>query len=1151
MKDNVRWSEEKSSIVSKLLFLWTGRYINFVNQQKKAPTPLHVPEKYSIDKIEKRYEEYWKTHTYTKKNIFICNYRVFQGSFLVYACLLTLSIILSNLIPVLFHVVTTSLKKSSANGLLVLKLMSMFFAVQLCYAVIKTHATHFKWKLVTAIDYNSKNLIYHNMLDCDIEKLNQGKILNVYSSHSSKLKGITGFVDLIIYSIGLLLGIYELFLFLGIAGLISGVCFVLIMIISSKFTFLQDKYDKQNYDMNEIRLKSISTVLEKIKEIKLLNYGCFFFRKLKEIREEHSKVLKKRCRIQLFFVIYETSLIPVFTAVALVFAGIVFKLPLKTTDILTSFILFDLLDSFSNQIFMALDSFRMCLKSLDYIIDFLGKKKPYPEDVTGKGFIHLEHVCVSINDKIIFKDLEMQIANRELIAVNGAIASGKSVLLKVLNGDLSVNAGKLERNGIVSFISNDGWFLNESIKDNIVLGKKFDEQLYKEAIHYSCMEKDIKTFAEKDMLLITEGGSNLSGGQRVRLQIARAIYQKADILLLDDVFSSLDKENREIIIKKLLLTYWKDKIRIVVTNEESILKNADKTYRIQDKRLKRYNYEKQQNPKAYENAGYEKIIQTNKKSVKIKKSPNDKEAISSREVLLRYLRKISFKGMWFLFIFFFIFSQVIDMLVKTYSTKIENSNHSIYTFTVIYCLLVILSTVINSIRCAIVYYGNIKAGKEYHEQLVKNIIHVRYSYVNNVFLNKAKTVFSNDIRILDDNIADYFMNVFQALTLMVTTCMVILWSNPINIVFVSIFAVIFYYGQKAGKNVTTYVVRECNVVNEPCVGYLCNTYNGRRIINNFQCENFMKKNWKTKLEKAYDYEYTRQSVNRYELLKINVAAVLLLAVFLVISLITKANLSLVMVTITYMLSIISKFEDILRNIRHAEIGLESLKRMEGMKKFEDSDHRTELSEIVTENSCRNAVEIEHLACHYGDGNYIIRDCNLVIRKGEHILIQGKSGIGKTTIFNCLERLIDYEGRILLFGQDISRINPEIIREKVFILTQNSMIFDGTIRENIDPYNQYSTESLINCLKQCQLGKYQLETACNQLSEGEKQLVCLGRAYLKQPLILLIDEGMDNLDYTIKQNISLFIHKQLKKCTIVSISHLGNEMKYEGRILLNN
>ena len=1151
MNDNKKWSEEKSSILSKLLFLWTGKYINSVNSQKKARTPLHVPEKYSISKVEKRYEEYWKIHSYTKKNVFLCNYRVFQGSFLVYVCLLTLSIILSNMVPVLFQNVTTLLKEGNVDAAVVLKLMGIFFAVQIGYAIIKTHATHFKWKLVTAIDYNTKNLIYNNMIESDIEELNQGKILNIYASHTSKLKGITGLVDLIIYSIGLLIGIYELFLFLGIAGLISGVCFVLIMVISSRFTFLQDKYDKQNYDMNEVRLKCISTVLEKLREIKLLNYGRVFCQKLNEIREEHSKILKKRCRIQLFFGIYETSLIPVFTAVALVFAGIVFKMPLKTTDILTSFIIFDLLDSFTNQIFMALDSFRMCLKSLDYIVEFLGKKNPPKEAVNGNKSIHLENVSVSINDKFILRDLGIKFEKQELITINGAIASGKSLLLKVLNGDFPVTSGNVERNGIVSFISNDGWFLNDSVKNNIVLGKKFDERLYEEAIHYSCLDKDVQSFAEKDMLLITEGGTNLSGGQRVRLQIARAIYQRADILLIDDVFSSLDKENRELIIKKLLLTYWKDKIRIVVTNDASILKNADKTYQIEDKGLRQYIYEeKQQNLKDDGNTGYEKIIKTNKKSMKMEDSEKDRETISSREVLLRYLRKISFRGMWFFFIFFFVLSQVIDMFGKTYSTKIENSNSNVFTFTIIYCLLVILSIVISAIRCAIIYYGNIKAGKAYHERLVQNVIEAKYSFVNNAFLNKAKTVFSNDIRILDDNIADYFMNVFQALVLMITTCVVIVWSNPINIVFVSIFVVIFYYGQKAGKNVTTYVVRECNIANEPCVGYLCNTYNGRRLINNFQCGSFVKKSWKSKLEKAYDYEYTRQSVNRYELLKINIAAVLLLAVFLIVSLMTKANISIVMVTITYMLSIISKFEDILRNIRHSEIGLESLKRIERMKYFEDSDSKTGFSEIMEDNGCENAIEVENLACHYGDGNYIIRDCSFTIKRGEHVLIQGESGIGKTTIFNCLERLIDYEGRIMLFGQDIRIIKPEVIREKVFILTQNPMIFDGTIKENIDPYNRYSMESLKNCLQKFQLGEYQLDTECSHLSEGEKQLLCLARAYIKRPLILLIDEGMDNLDSAIKQSISLIINTQFRECTIVSISHLGNEMEYEGKIVLD-
>ena len=102
-----------------------------------------------------------------------------------------------------------------------------------------------------------------------------------------------------------------------------------------------------------------------------------------------------------------------------------------------------------------------------------------------------------------------------------------------------------------------------------------------------------------------------------------------------------EQENRELIIKKLLLTYWKDKIRIVVTNDVSILENADKTYQIEDKGLRQYIYEKkQQNLKGDGNTGYEKIIKTNKKSMKMEDSEKDRETISSREVLLRYLRTI-------------------------------------------------------------------------------------------------------------------------------------------------------------------------------------------------------------------------------------------------------------------------------------------------------------------------------------------------------------------------------------------------------------------------------------------------------------------------------------------------------------------------------
>lgn len=1151
MNNEEKWSEEKSSIISKLLFLWTGRYINYVNNEKKASSPLHIPEKYSLPIIEKKYEKYWEKHSYTKKNFFLCNYRVFGLEFLFYTSLLILSIALSYMTPMLFHRIAAIIKGGKSSSIVVVELMSIFFMVQLCYAIVKTHATHFKWKLVTAIDYNSKNLVYRNMLKSDLTEFNQGKILNVYSAHTSKLKGIIGLVELVINSIGSILGIYALFQFLGKAGLISGLCFVFIMVISSKFTFLQDKFDKQNYDINELRLKNTATLLEKIREIKLLNYGHFFCKKLKEIRNQQSDILKKRCKIQLFFVIYETSLIPVFTAISLLLAGVVFRVPLKTTDILTSFIIFDLLDSFVNQVFMALNSFRMCLKSLEYIIDFLGRKNIAEKLLGDKKEIRLERVSLKKEDTFILKDLEVHVSNPKMLTISGAVASGKSMLLKALNGDIIADAGKIEVNGITSFISNEGWFLNESIKDNIVLGKEFDQQCYEEAINFSCMEKDLETFLHRDMQIITDNGSNLSGGQRVRLQIARAIYQKADIILIDDVFASLDEKTREEIIQKLLLGYWKNTIRIIATNEESLLYNADTSYNICNKRLEKYIYEKQKYVKTENENGYEKVIRTNKKNVNVKKQDRKEEDISTRGVLTRYLRRISFKGMWFFFVFFFVFSQVIDMLVKSYSTKIENPNHSIYIFTVVYCLLVVFSTVISAVRCAIVYYGNIKAGKIYHEQLVENIVKAKYSYMDNAFLNKAKTIFSNDIRIFDDNIADYFVNVFQAIVLMVTTYVMLMCSNILNVVFATIFMVIFYYGQKAGKNVTTYVVKECNRANEPCIGFLCNTYSGKRIINQFQCENYMKRNWKTKLEQAYDYEYTRQSVNRYELLKINLAAVCLLTMFLIISLITKANISFVMVTITYMLSIIAKFEDILRNIRHAEIGLTSLKRIEYMEHFVDVNDTKALPEVKIGTMCENALEVKNLACHYGDGNYIIRDCNFVIKKGEHVLIQGKSGIGKTTIFNCFERLIDYEGTILFFGIDIKKVTPETIREKMFILTQNALVFDGTIKNNLDPYNCYSEEQLKSSLSRFGLDRYSVHTECSQLSEGEKQLLCLVRAHLKQPLVLLMDEGMDSLDLTIKRNISEFIHKEFKDCTIVSISHLGNEMNYEGKIVLHN
>lgn len=1149
-------SEDGSFLWSKLFFLWAGRYIKNANSIKEAKTPLVIPKKYSLEKIEGKYVTYWKEREFdfTKKRYFQSIYHTFSIEIIIYGFLLTLSMMLGYLTPVIFDKISDIIETSGMNQLNMIKSFLVFLLIQLGYALIQSHSTHLKWKLVTAVDFNAKNQIFNQLLDVGYSEneINQGKILNIYSSYTPKLKGVIGFIELVINTCALMLGIFVLFYILGKGGAVSGTLFILVLFLTSKLTFLQDRYDKRNYEQNEERLKVVSHLLRMIREIQLLNFERFFSKKVSNIRREQSETLKKRSGLQLIFGVYQMALIPCFTAISFVISGMVFHYPLKTGDILTTFLLFGILDQLVNQFFLSLNSVRMCLKALDYILPFLKKK-----DRT-KLIEHEYNPCISLKDislkgktKSLFQQLNLEVLKEELVLINGSIGSGKSSFLQMIDKRFPPDNGEVQVIGKVSYISTDNWFLEGTIKENIVMGKMFDRKLYKTAIHLSCLEKDLKSLKNGEDTPIRECGSNLSGGQKIRLQLARAIYQESEILLVDRVLGSVDKEQRMEIIQNLLLGYWKDKIRLVVSTNPTILKNADRILQLEDGKLleatvKNQGIEEVDFVDSMKETGYENVVKMNKTN-------HNREKFQVTEtrrqgLLKRYLKNISFPGMGVVFLVLFFLAQVLDIILRLYSTRIGSFGNGIYRFSMIYGVLIVVTMIVNAIRLFIVYYGNVKAGVTYHKNLVDQVVHVDYSKVNFSFMARAKTVFSNDIRILDDNIADYFMNVFEAIVLMATTFAMIIYSSFISVFFTGIFIAVFYYGQKASKRVTTYVVKKCNQVNEPCVSFLCNAYQGKDNILKYKSEEYIKSKWKKRLERAYNFEYTRQSVNRYELLKIQIAAVFLLFLFLIISTITHMNSSVVMVVISYLLSMITKFEGILRNIRHGEIGLESLNRMEEMEDYKRaSQNLLKNGFYVDEN--HKAIEVKNLSCHYGDGNYILKNCNFSIQKGEHILLQGESGVGKTTVFHCIEKLIPYEGDILVYGNNIKLFSDELIREKICIMTQNSLIFSGTIKENLDPYDKHTALEIETLLDLFQLQGYHSNTQCIDFSDGEKQILCLARAYLSQPLLLLIDEGLDHLDSRTRSKIGMIIQQLFKGCTIISISHLGNEMQYDGKVIL--
>lgn len=124
--------------------------------------------------------------------------------------------------------------------------------------------------------------------------------------------------------------------------------------------------------------------------------------------------------------------------------------------------------------------------------------------------------------------------------VVGPVGSGKSSLLGSLIGEMHKLLGLINVSGSIAYVPQQAWVQNATLKDNVLFGKKFEEDFYKKIINSCCLEADIDILPAGDSTEIGEKGINLSGGQKARLSLARAIYSDADIYLMDDPLSALD-----------------------------------------------------------------------------------------------------------------------------------------------------------------------------------------------------------------------------------------------------------------------------------------------------------------------------------------------------------------------------------------------------------------------------------------------------------------------------------------------------------------------------------------------------------------------------------------------------------------------------------
>jgi len=172
------------------------------------------------------------------------------------------------------------------------------------------------------------------------------------------------------------------------------------------------------------------------------------------------------------------------------------------------------------------------------------------------------------------RNITFKASQNDLIAIIGQVGSGKTSLLMALLCELERISGDLDVKGSVFYVSQEPWIFNDTIKQNILFDNVYNEMKYKEIIKVCCLEDDLKAFSNGDNEMIGEKGINLSGGQRARISLARALYSDAQIYLMDDPLSAVDANVANLLFKNAINGYLKLKLRILVTHHIQHLNDA-------------------------------------------------------------------------------------------------------------------------------------------------------------------------------------------------------------------------------------------------------------------------------------------------------------------------------------------------------------------------------------------------------------------------------------------------------------------------------------------------------------------------------------------------------------------------------------------------
>ncbi|TDZ13509.1 ABC transporter atnG [Colletotrichum spinosum] len=784
----------------------------------------------------------------------------------------------------------------------------------------------------------------------------------------------------------------------------------------------------------------------------------------------------------------------------------------------------------------------------------------------------------------ILHNLDLALRPSTLTIVVGPVGSGKSTLLKSLVGETYCISGTVEHStSDVAYCDQDPWILNQSVKKNIIGGAEFDQDLYRSVIKACQLEEDLRSLPRGDETVVGSSGGALSGGQKHRIALARAVYSGKQLIIMDDNLRGLDSNTASRCFAALfgprgLLPQWLPFADQIITLDDGKIAEAG-TYEQLSKTggyVSKLRVTQQRQHDDPSESAPEDIKHDSKKRddmPKPKGETSKSRGGSNTSALLYYIKSMGVSS-FFLFLAMVLFQMgcrtMQRLWVKFWVADGSGGRDNLGMWVGVYLLWGVLTEL--SVFQETFYFLVVvvpHSAKGLHFGVLKAALAAPMSFFVKTDTGVIINRFSQDMNLVDLPLPLAFMLTFDYMTLVVSELVLTAIATGYLALAIPFLVVALYIIQHIYLQ-TSRQIRLLELESKsPIFSHFIASFAGLVTIRALSRTPAARAANLTHLDRSQRAFYTLNSLQNWLLLVLNLTVAglaVLLVTLAVTSRSTTIDAGLLGVALVSVMGSGQLLAMLLTYWASLETSLGAVARIREFEGTAPSERGGAAGKRVVPESwpAEGRISFRDVSVTYDEEPYtpepdesgetdeggvedgrkwVLDRFGVTFEPGRKYAICGRTGSGKSTILALLARLYDCAGGIVIDGVYADDVPVERLRRAVVAVPQDALFLSGTVRRNLDPWEARDDEELWTALGKTGLkglvedkGGLEVELDADWLSAGQKQLFCLARAMLRKGKILLLDEATSSLDQATEEAVMELIRTEFKDWTVVVVAH---------------